>query len=158
LTRIDIGGWALFAAGALLLAIAITGPAWVDVRALMRQRDALEEYQQQLSVRHQQYKQFIDAAASGDRFVLQRLAWHELRLRPAGARPLDPAEPSSPATSSDVRQWFDRNLSDATQPPPPPPPSRLDRLMDGPRRLPLTLVGLLFIAASMFSADQSFRK
>lgn len=88
LERIDAGGWLLLVAALLVIAPALLLPAWREVTQLRAQKRALAAKLTATHDRTASTHRIISGIENADPLVLTRLAWHELHLKPAGARPL----------------------------------------------------------------------
>lgn len=117
LDRADIGGWAMLFAGVGLLGVALLLPAWHEWQVVAGQQAVLSGRLEQIGARHGNYVKLIRAVEHGDPLLLQRLAWHEFNLKPAGARPM--AFTALPVDGRPVgyRQWVAPPVPDLTAAP-----------------------------------------
>src|SRR6185437_6046096 len=82
LDRWDVGGWLLLLAGMIVLSVTLLAPAYMDVRHLDAQVLVLNRQAQMLQKQHENYESFIKAVQSDEPELIERLAWHHLRLKP----------------------------------------------------------------------------
>jgi hypothetical protein len=142
LDRSGLAGWVLLLCGFAIIGVTLLAPAWLDVRQLDAQVSVLERQHQLLEMRHQNYRAFVRAVGRSDPMIVQRLAMHQLNLRPAGAQPLRAGLEIDDAatTSQPLEQWMRPTL--AALPPETVaiayPETRLVRLVTGHTR-PWTL-------------------
>jgi len=113
-------GWLFLAGGVALLAVFVLLPEWQRTRALAERVEAMREQRDAVQRQLARHERFHEALAAGDPVLLERLAFTELRERPADAAVVavsDPATPDpatpDPATPADAR----------TRKPPPEPPT-----------------------------------
>ncbi len=83
-----LAGWTLLVGGMLLLAAVILTPAWLECNELRWQQHTLRLQALSLAEQAQAYRQFHHAVTTGDPVVIERLAYTELGLKPAGTTPL----------------------------------------------------------------------
>ena len=142
LDRSGLAGWLLLLCGFGIIGVTLLAPAWLDVRQLEAQVSVLERQHQVLEMRHQNYRAFVRAVERSDPMVMQRLAMHQLNLKPAGAQPLRTGLDVEDAAMSapPLEQWMRPTL--AALPPETVaiayPETRLVRLVTGHTR-PWTL-------------------
>ena len=132
-----------------------------DLAKMQWRRELMQTQTDRLAEQRDSYDQFHAALTSDDPIVLQRLAYYQLHLKPAGTDPL--ASPGGTTSASDSRgahDWSDVPTIEAMlhRPlpregvncrPPLPPNSRLTRLTSGASRLILLAVGLVFVYVGM---------
>jgi hypothetical protein len=158
--RIDLAGWLLLVAGAATVVIATLTPLAVDAASIRAQRDVLVAEGDRLEAELANYRAFTRAVREGDPLLLQRLAWHDLHLKPAGARVLDGVHPMATSPRTPVEHWL---REPATFDPTSPPRvhSRLVRLTTGHYRPHLFAIGAFLAAAGVVyplrSSDPSNR-
>ena len=144
LDRSGLAGWLLLLCGFAIVAVTLLAPAWLDTQRLQAQVSVLERQHQLLEMRHQNYRAFVRAVERSDPMIIQRLAYHHLNLRPAGAKPLNNDSfgeaREAAAGSPPLDQWMRPTL--AALPPQTVaiayPDTRLVRLVTGATR-PWTL-------------------
>ncbi|MBI1369207.1 MAG: hypothetical protein GC162_11215 [Planctomycetes bacterium] len=135
LDRIDIGGWLMLLSGFVIVSATVLTPAWRDVRALDRQRQLLDRQVTLLELEEQNYNAFVRAVQRDDPLLLERLAWHHLRLRPSGSEVV-PVGSEIPARLPSIAQWVQPQLDPLVlrDDDPTHVDSRLIRLITGPSR------------------------
>lgn len=84
----QLPGWMFLLSGMALLSIAAITPSWLECRELAWKRDVMRLQAQRLDEQTQAYEQFHQALASDDPVLLERLAYFQLRLKPAGTQTL----------------------------------------------------------------------
>jgi len=148
----DVGGWLMIYGGLGLIGLTLLTPAWLDLRHVAHDRRRVQAHWQQLRDQHLRYAAFLDAARSDDPLLLQRLAWWELNLKPAGVEPLLPPQLAKGRLGS-----FQQMLAAPTESPPTdtrandPPASRLVRWTTGPHRPILLVAGAVLIGLGLIS-------
>ena len=100
--RIDLAGWLLLFAGAATVAVTTLTPVAMDVASIRAQRDVLVAEADRLDAELANYRAFTRAVRGGDALLLQRLAWHDLHLKPTGARVLDGVHPAETSPHTPV--------------------------------------------------------
>ncbi len=105
-----------------------------------------------LSDQDRAYRQFYQALSRRDPILLERLAFHHLRLKPAGAQNLMAV--SSAHNPDTIESWLHEPLPriGVELPALQPVQTRLVRITTGPMRLPLLGVGVLCLVAGLTSA------
>ena len=147
--RADLGGWLPLAAGLALIALAVLLPAWGDLNQTRGQLDQLSVRLADQTERLHRYQQLIVSVRNDDPMIIQRLAWNELRLKPVGVEVL--GEPPMDGRMVGVHErWV--GVSTPTALPTPDGRSRLERLMNGPRRPMVMLAGALLIGFGLFTS------
>lgn len=81
-----LAGWLPMLGGMTLLAMVLITPEWLGWRELVWQRDVLNLQSERLETQRASYTQFHDALAADDPVLLERLAFTQLRYKPAGKR------------------------------------------------------------------------
>ena len=81
-------GWLCLLGGLALIALAVLTPAWVSSRSLAQQHQVMAAKARRAEARVERREQFLAALDRGEPLLLERLAYLELRLRPADKRPL----------------------------------------------------------------------
>lgn len=161
LDRLDLGGWALVLSGGLLLGVTLLMPTYVQVIELSQQRRAAAEALANLQQRQANHEQFIAAVENSDPLLLERLAWHELHLKPAGFATLDDATPAEPGMTERFDRWLAeaRSLDAAPSPAaagPPIPHSRLVRLTcEAPARYGMLALGAMLVGCGLLTTVRS---
>ena len=121
----QVAGWSCLVGGAVLWAMAILAPPWLDTGRLEyqrhRTRDRLHQERRQL----QAYQSLEHALQRDDPFVLEHVAYHQLGLKPAGATLLE--RPAAP-TVANVENWLSSSVPLPGQSPPPAENSLMARL------------------------------
>jgi len=128
-------GWLFLAGGVALLAVFVLLPEWQRTRALAERVEAMREQRDAVQRQLARHERFHEALAAGDPVLLERLAFTELRERPADAAvvavsdPATPADarkpPSEPPTPGAYRRWL-------YEPLPTPPPAASATVESGP--------------------------
>lgn len=77
--------WLLLLSGVVVLAAALLVPAWCEIRELAWQEHCLTLQARQLREQRHHYEQAADALAANDPVMLQRIAYHYMRLKPNDA-------------------------------------------------------------------------
>ena len=161
-------GWLFFACGLALVGLTVLLPLKADLDQMQWRRDLMRSQANHLGAQETSYGQFHAAVTSDDPILLQRLAYYQLHLKPAGTQPLSPVGRGDGAIVAVNRGasprgdvgWHDvptvENLLDRPAPragaanqPPQPPNTRLRRLTQGPKRVVLLGIGLVFIYVGM---------
>jgi len=83
-------GWLCLVGGAVLLGLFTLTPQWLACREAAWHRDLMRLQAASLDAQLQRYQQFHLALAEDDPVVIERLAFSELRLKPAGQELFDP--------------------------------------------------------------------
>ena len=147
--RSDLGGWLPLGGGLALIALAMLLPAWGDLHETRRQLDQLSVTLADQTERLHRYQQLIVSVRNDDPMILQRLAWNELRLKPVGAEVL--GEPPLDGRMAAVHErWVGGPTAIAL--PAPEGDSKLERLINGPRRPMVMLAGALLIGFGLFTS------
>ena len=81
-----LAGWLPMLGGMTLLAMVLITPEWMGWRELVWQRDVLNLQAERLETQRTSYAQFHDALVADDPVLLERLAFTQLRYKPAGKR------------------------------------------------------------------------
>ncbi len=152
LERRDAGGWCLLVGGMMIMGVTMLMPTWLQVQSLREHRDSVIAELDALQTKHANYLQFEQAVSEGDPILLQRLAWHQLHLKPVGMSSFDDATPAEPGQAMHYEHWLDVN-----QPAPTKAtagtPTQLERLTTQPMsRLGMLALGGLLIASGVLSA------
>jgi len=128
LDRLDLGGWILLLSGWAIVASTVLVPAWRSVCEMEYQTDELQIRLDLLSRQRENYEGFIEAYEDGDPLLMQRLAWHQLHVKPPEAELLSPAPLiDAPPDPINVDRWV--QPLDVV---PLPKPHRVDPLADAP--------------------------
>ena len=156
-------GWVFVISGLTLIGLTVLLPVKRNLDQMQWRRELMRVQAGRMGEQETAYGQFHAALASDDPILLQRLAYYQLHLKPAGTEPLlpPPALSSRSATPADSgSQWqhtptiealLHRPLpwEGAGRRPPQPPDSRLNRLTRGPKRLVIMAIGLVFVYVGM---------
>jgi hypothetical protein len=146
--------WCFLLAGVAILASAVLLPPWMQNRRLAWERDLLRAQAQAMSAKRLDYERFAQALAQDDPTLLQRVAFHYLRLKPVGAVPVFGLTPGShpSAEPQTIDDWLARPIPTAGHgfPDFSPIESRLTRaLSSGPQRWAATALGALCLALAI---------
>ena len=87
--RIDLGGWLLLLLGGVIVFATVIAPADLELRRIEAQRDLLRSQADTLTAKRDNYHALIDELDRGNERVIQRLAWHQLNLKPVGSEVAD---------------------------------------------------------------------
>jgi len=79
-------GWTLLIGGMFILAATVVMPAWRECRYLDWQLEVMRRQTDALARQVDAYEAFQRAVEDHDPIVLKRLAYHQLRAKPRGAR------------------------------------------------------------------------
>jgi hypothetical protein len=154
--RADLGGWCLLLSGVALIALTLLIPAALQVSALRRQSDAANQTLANLQTQQGNYQTFVAAVEQGDPLLLERLAWHELHLKPVGLRTLDDRTPAEPGQTVHFEQWLRGDDPSVSPAPSTIPNSQLVRLTTNPLpRIGMFALGGLLIACGLLSSLRS---
>jgi hypothetical protein len=142
----DVTGWVLLAAGLLMAAVAMVTPAWLEANHLRAQVRIMDDQMSRMQTEQASYEQYVAALNQGDPLILQRLAWGELNLKPAGAQIL--AQPSNvgPASTARFESWLSGELQPTDAPPSMIPDTMLVHWTSGSHRLWLGGAAAMLIA------------
>jgi len=144
-------GWMFLASGLTLIGMTVLIPPWLDCRALGWQHDVMQLQTQRLVQQKRGYQHFHHALETQDPALVERLACHQLHLKPMGSHALM-------ATASDrsetIEDWLHTPLPQVGVEYPPLGllKTRLVRLATGPMRLGLVGVGMLCLTGALVSA------
>ena len=159
-------GWSALICGLTLIGLTVLMPVYRDLEQMQWRRDLMRAQAQQLAEQTLSYRQFHAALADDDPIVLQRLAYYQLHLKPAGTEPLATPGEGSTLTwvnvpgASGTPGWDDMPTIEALlhRPlpregvdcyAPLPPDSRITRLTSGSSRLVLAAAGLMLVYVGM---------
>lgn len=81
-------GWIVLGCGLAMFGASLLVPPWLEVRALNWQLDVMRRQAEHLSRQADHYQAFHAALVSDDPVLLERLAFMQLREKPAGYTPL----------------------------------------------------------------------
>lgn len=84
-----LAGWLPMLGGMVLLGMTLITPEWMGWRELVWQWDVLNLQAESLETQRASYAQFHDALSADDPVLLERLAFTQLRYKPAGKRLMD---------------------------------------------------------------------
>jgi hypothetical protein len=149
-----IPGWMFLLAGVVLVSAGLLMPAWLQVRQMQWQHRIMQLQAEQLERQASGYQQFNAALDAEDPILLQRLAYHYLGLKPAGATLIGESESkraADPGMVCIVQASLHHPVPRAgvDLPRPQPNRSRLARLTTGRSRLALLAAGVLCLAAGV---------
>jgi hypothetical protein len=106
LDRIDLAGWTLTLSGMVVVAATIITPAYLEAKAIEAQCVVLRQVKHRTIAHHANYVAFSEALRDNDPVLLERLAWHHLRMQPSGAQTLDTLETlEDPWVVPSVDKW-----------------------------------------------------
>ena len=143
-------------AGVALVGLTLLIPTGLEVAALRRQRDAANQTLVNLQTQQGNYHHFIAAVQQRDPLLLQRLAWHELHLKPVGVRTFDDSSPAEPGQTVHFERWLRGDDPLVTPAPSTIPNSQLIRLTSDPApRIGMIALGGLLIACGLLSSFRS---
>lgn len=178
-----LSGWVLLCAGLSIVAAGVLLPAWRSSEALRVQRDQMLEQARWMERQRDTYERVRVAVDQNDPTILQRLAFHHLRLKPEDADlikidepALQPGYPPTVAVTTDVDEpvlpgfnalvepvdnvdaWALEPMDPAPAAPAPAavPQTRLNRLTTGTTRLLTTGFGLLCVLAGIWLHAQQY--
>ncbi|MBB6431170.1 hypothetical protein [Algisphaera agarilytica] len=150
-------GWVFCICGAAILAVVVLTPPWLDQHEAAWRLRAMQAQASALAEQTERYESFAAAIADDDPVVLERLALTHLRKTVAGKTPLwvPPVDQETgnvgdwlavrqPVIGRDVPHYFAPN-------------NRLTRLVTGPGRVALLLVGLLCLVAGVLFNPRTVR-
>lgn len=145
-------GWMFFIAGLVLIGMTVLIPLQSNLALMQWRRDVMQKQARHLDRQVSSYADFHSALTGEDPILLQRLAYHQLNLKPAGTDPLVPLSgPGGAAArgtgryrSPSIEAMLYEPLPDKGQPPS-PPNTRLYRLAQGPKRVAILAIGLVFV-------------
>jgi hypothetical protein len=172
-------GWVFVLAGLALIAAPVLVPPWLASQRVAYQHHVLEQRAEALTRQRERYDQFLSALEAADPLLLKRLAYEQLRMKPA-----HPENPPAEAPGGEsvpgggeqasrdsggtqrlaadspmvpVDAWLDRPLPrvGAGIEPYTPPRSRLVRLATGYTRWGMLGAGLLTLAAGLMATGAS---
>ena len=84
--RIDLAGWTLTLSGMIVIAVTALTPAYLKTRAIEAQTVVLRQIADRTRTHHENYIAFNQALHANDPLLLERLAWHHLRMQPEGSQ------------------------------------------------------------------------
>ena len=150
-------GWVFCGCGALILGVVVLTPPWLAQHETAWKLRVMQAQAAALAEQAERYESFTAAIADDDPVVLERLALTHLRKTVAGKTPLSvrPVEQETgdvgdwlavrqPVIGRDVPHYFE-------------PSNRLTRLVTGPGRAALLLVGLLCLVAGVLFNPRTTR-
>jgi hypothetical protein len=164
-------GLLLIFAGMLMVGAAVLMPPWLESREMAWTLGLMHAQAEKLSEQAQGYREFNAALAADDPVLLERLAFYELRLKPAGSTPLvaqarvstaslrpgrhAPATPIAQAGSPTIDQMLHQPLPrpGVNTPRYQPIKTRLVRLTTGPMRFLVIAAGLLCLGAGLIAPN-----
>ncbi|MEM6854145.1 MAG: hypothetical protein AAF593_07030 [Planctomycetota bacterium] len=150
-------GWVFCGCGALILGVVVLTPPWLAQHETAWKLRVMQAQAAALAEQAERYESFAAAIADDDPVVLERLALTHLRKTVAGKTPLS-VRPVEQETG-DVGDWLavrqpviGRDVPHYFQ-----PSNRLTRLVTGPGRAALLLVGLLCLVAGVLFNPRTTR-
>lgn len=136
----QVAGWSCLFGGGALWAMVILAPPWLEAGKLDHQRHRMQVRWNQHHRQLQSYQALEHALETSDPFVLEHMAYHQLGLKPVGAKLLD-----WPATAAvaNIETWLNRFAPPSDQPSRPPATQRslMTRLFS-PSWARLVLIGI----------------
>jgi hypothetical protein len=159
-------GWLFLLAGLALIAAAVLTPTWLQARELAHRHRVLEARAEALGAQRARYEQFHEALKQHDPVLLERLAYVQLRMKPADAKLLAPQQPSAipgggegsdqarlGAAMLPISAWLHVPLPKVGREIPPlqPVDTRLVRLATGHTRHGMLAAGALCAIGGLFS-------
>lgn len=141
-------GWMFLASGLTIIGMSILTPTWLQCRQLQWQHDIMLIQSQRLGQQLQSYRQFHQALQSQDPVLVERMAYHQMHLKPVGSHIFDGVDTNNHQT---VEGWLHTPLPrvGVDYPALKATPSRLVRLATGQTRLPLLGAGILSVTAAL---------
>ncbi len=143
-------------AGVGLIGLALLTPTALQVARLRAERMAAEAEVAQLSAHTANYRRFIASVEAGDPALMQRLAWHELHLKPAGAQMVDlialPAQATGHGASYEPWLRAVHVEPAAAAASASPTESKLVRWATGRRRMVLFIAGGVLVGLGLLSS------
>ena len=112
--------------GLVLIGFAAILPPWLELERTRERLVLMQEQTAALAERSDRYQSFLVQLDRGDEALLDRLAHTQLRLQPAGRRPLE-IDGGALHAPADVAAWLDVPLPDPAPPAAHRPPRRLPR-------------------------------
>ena len=155
-------GWLFLFAGLAVVAGVWLTPAWVAVREVRAERDLMRDQLAAMQRQTERYREFERAVLEDDPLVLERLAFTQLRLKPAGVSLPEVEVEGGPrrdavgfAADASVDAW----LAEPVPAPPAAPGAsavntRLTRLTTGVLRLPLLLAGMACVVGGLWCRSE----
>lgn len=152
-------GYLAVIAGAAVLSAMVLAPAHASLERTRWERAVMRVQAEHLSDLAERYRDFHEALEAGEPVLLERLAYAQLRLRPAHKRSLPAVERSQPGGGetadasgvsarsledpADIHAWLSRPLPRVGREIAPhrPAGTRLARLASGRSRVGLTVAG-----------------
>ena len=167
-------GWASLAIGAALVAMVVLVSPWLELHYTQWERGWMEACARSQQEQVEAYEHFASALASNDPVLLQRLAYHHLRLKPSRAQivslpggdfalagtnltsgneavePL-PLTRAGDAHSGLVEQWLHKSypVVGLDYPAYEPPDNMAIRLATGGKRILLLVLGGVFLLCGL---------
>lgn len=151
-------GWMFLAAGVFIVGATLLIPPYLRNHELLWQRDLLQAQAQQMTRQEGNYQQFLRAIDAGDPVLIERLAFHYLRLKPEGSRVV--AASALPGSNgrvySNIDQWLRVPMPrvGVDFPAYSPIRSRLVRLTTSPARLLVIAFGVVCVALGLMSPSR----
>ena len=152
LEQADIGGWCLLIAGVGVLGITLLLPAWHELQIMDAQQDRLNGELADLAHQHVNYTKLIQAVQHADPMLLERLAWHELNLKPADAEIFDTDAPATTSSAPAYQSWVNPQ-HDSPRVAPTTPPASVAWLVE--RRPALMALAIMLIGLGVISSLRS---
>lgn len=136
LDALDVGGWLCLGLGASIVAVTVLAPAWKENQRLRYEQSILHRQTVLMELKSENYGNFIQAVENNDPLLLQRLAWSQLQLMPAGSEPIEWIARNPLIRDVRVDPWLEPSVAQL-----PPveqafqlPDTRLVRWVTGPSR------------------------
>lgn len=143
----------VWAAGVVLVAAVLLLPAYQENREVAWQRDLLRLQADRLGEQNDGYHETVAALEGEDPVLLERLAYTYLHLKPKGTILLEDMDQgiAQADTMQTVEQWLQRPMPEvgvdfASLDPMPRPLQTAHRLVTGPTRHMVLLLGIVLVA------------
>lgn len=135
----------MLSGGVFLIATAAIVPPWLELDRTRDQLLLMQEQAAALAERSDRYQSFLVQLDRNDPALLERLAFTQLRLQPAGVHSIE-TDGGALEAPADVAAWLDVPLPDPSrlEPTDAPPSTRMQRLIAGPTRYGVLAAGAIF--------------
>lgn len=149
-------GWIFFLGGLILLAMAILMPVLGDLREMDGRLELMRSQAERMARQEESYQNFLAAVENDDPVLLERLAYYQLHLKPAGSIVLASLGTADPAWMSrlsmpTIEALLHEPLPDAKAAMRQirVPNSRLVRLTSGPQQIVLASAALICLGLGL---------
>jgi hypothetical protein len=157
----QLPGWLFLLTGLTLIALAVLTPAWLACREARHRHAVIEARAEAVARETDRYRQFHTALKARDPLLLERLAYAQLRMKPADARLARPVpgggeatarQPAAPAMIP-IADWLDVPTPRVGEQLDPYEPmnTRLTRLATGTSRWAMLAAGLCCAAGGLLA-------